>query len=36
MWGGINKVMRNIVAGASDTEFEKVIPSLYLPCLAID
>lgn len=24
MWGGLNKVMRNIVAGASDTEFEKV------------
>lgn len=24
MWGGINKVMRNIVAGAQDSEFEKV------------
>lgn len=24
MKGGINKVLRNIVAGASDTEFEKV------------
>ena len=24
MLGGFNKLMRNIVAGASDTEFEKV------------
>jgi hypothetical protein len=24
MKGGINKILRNIVAGASDTEFEKV------------
>lgn len=24
--GGFNKIVRNIVAGASDTEFEKVIP----------
>jgi hypothetical protein len=23
--GGFNKIIRNIVAGASDTEFEKVI-----------
>jgi len=26
MKGGLNKLMRNIVAGASDTEFEKVSP----------
>jgi hypothetical protein len=25
MKGGINKILRNIVAGASDTEFEKVM-----------
>jgi hypothetical protein len=24
--GGFNKIIRNIVAGASDTEFEKVLP----------
>lgn len=24
MWGGLNKVMRNIVAGTQDSEFEKV------------
>jgi hypothetical protein len=30
MWGGLNKVMRNIVAGASDTEFEKVNPNLLV------
>jgi hypothetical protein len=24
MYGGFNKILRNIVAGASDTEFEKV------------
>lgn len=24
MKGGFNKILRNIVAGASDTEFEKV------------
>lgn len=28
MKGGFNKLMRNIVAGASDTEFEKVIYTL--------
>jgi hypothetical protein len=27
--GGFNKIVRNIVAGASDTEFEKVI-TFYL------
>lgn len=26
MLGGFNKILRNIVAGASDTEFEKVRP----------
>jgi hypothetical protein len=28
MLGGFNKVLRNIVAGASDTEFEKVCISI--------
>ena len=28
MLGGFNKIMRNIVAGASDTEFEKVLINL--------
>ena len=28
MLGGFNKIMRNIVAGAQDTEFEKVPRSL--------
>lgn len=28
MKGGFNKIIRNIVAGASDTEFEKVIQYL--------
>lgn len=28
MKGGFNKMLRNIVAGASDTEFEKVLNSL--------
>jgi hypothetical protein len=27
MKGGLNKILRNIVAGASDTEFEKVTPN---------
>lgn len=28
MKGGFNKILRNIVAGASDTEFEKVTLTL--------
>ena len=27
MKGGLNKILRNIVAGSSDTEFEKVSPT---------
>jgi hypothetical protein len=30
MKGGFNKLLRNIVAGASDTEFEKVSFFFYL------
>jgi len=30
--GGFNKIMRNIVAGASDTEFEKVSRSGLTTC----
>jgi len=29
MKGGFNKLLRNIVAGASDTEFEKVGHKVY-------
>lgn len=28
MKGGFNKILRNIVAGASDTEFEKVTSTI--------
>jgi hypothetical protein len=32
MKGGFNKLLRNIVAGASDTEFEKVSsPHIFEP-----
>ena len=31
MKGGFNKILRNIVAGSNDTEFEKVSPSRKLP-----
>ena len=33
MKGGFNKILRNIVAGSSDTEFEKVSRS---PCTALN
>jgi hypothetical protein len=33
MKGGFNKILRNIVAGASDTEFEKVTTPTYKTCL---
>ena len=38
MLGGFNKLMRNIVAGASDTEFEKVTKILLtnFVCVEID
>ena len=35
MKGGLNKLLRNIVAGASDTEFEKVILQNYNSILHI-
>lgn len=36
MLGGFNKLMRNIVAGASDTEFEKVTKIFHSLCIEID
>jgi hypothetical protein len=33
MLGGFNKIMRNIVAGATDTEFEKVSPHSLHPTI---
>ena len=30
MKGGFNKILRNIVAGSADTEFEKVSNSLHI------
>lgn len=36
MWGGLNKVMRNIVAGTQDSEFEKVRETTYEYMLGVE
>ena len=33
MKGGFNKILRNVVAGSSDTEFEKVIATIITTIL---